>query len=58
MIKYHGLKDKLRSYLDVDLERIIKRVALSRRFDLSKIDMDKYKRYDEEAHKKLEKILK
>ena len=58
MIKYPSLKDKLRSYLDVDLERIIKRVALSRRFDLSKIDMDKYKRYDEEAHKKLEKILK
>lgn len=58
MIKYPSLKDKLRSYLDVDLERIIKRVASSRRFDLSKIDMDKYKRYDEEAHKKLEKMLK
>lgn len=58
IIKYPKLEEILRSYLDVDLERIIKRVALSRRFDLSKIDMDKYKRYDEEAHKKLEKILK
>jgi len=58
IIKYPKFEEILRSYLDVDLERVILRMARSRRFDLSRVDMDGYKRYDEIAHKKLEKILR
>ena len=58
IIKYPQFEEILRSYLDVDLERVILRMARSRKFDLSRVDMDGYKRYDEIAHKKLEKILR
>ena len=58
MVKFPSLRDKLKSYLDVDLERLIWKVCLSRKFDLSKIDMDRYKRFEEKTQKKLEKILK
>ena len=58
IIKYPQFEEILRSYLDVDLERVILKMACSRKFDLSRVDMDGYKRYDEIAHKKLEKILR
>lgn len=58
IIKYPQFEEILRSYLDVDLERVILRMARFRKFDLSRVDMDGYKRYDEVAHKKLEKILR
>ena len=48
----------LRSYLDVDLEKVINKMARSRHFDLSEFDMDAYKRFDEVSHKRLEKILR
>jgi hypothetical protein len=58
IIKYPKLEEILRSYLDVDLESVIKKMARFRKFDLSRFDMDKYKLFDESTHKKLEKILR
>ena len=58
IIKYPQFEEILRSYLDVDLERVIRKMARSRKFDLSKFDMSKYREFDEITHKKLEKILK
>ena len=58
IIKYPKFEEILRSYLDVDLERVILRMARSRKFDLSRIDMDGYREFDEVTHKKLEKILR
>ncbi len=58
MVKYPMLKDKLTTYLDVDLEKIVRKMGYSRRFDLSSCNMDNYKRFGEESYKKLEKILK
>lgn len=59
MIKdYPQFEGILRSYLDVDLEKIINKMARSRRFDLSGFDMDSYKKFDEVSHKRLEKILR
>ena len=57
IIKYPKFEEILRSYLDVDLERVILRMSRSRKFDLSRVDMDGYKEFDEVTHKKLEKIL-
>ena len=58
MIFYPKLEEILRSYLDVDLEYVIKKIALSRKLDISGIDLDKYRRFNEITHKKLEKILR
>ena len=55
---YPQFEGILRSYLDVDLESIINKMARSRHFDLRGFDMDAYKRFDEVSHKRLEKILK
>lgn len=55
---YPQFEGILRSYLDVDLEKLINKMARSRRFDLTGFDMDSYKRFNEESHKRLEKILK
>ena len=58
IIKYPKFEEILRSYLDVDLERVILRMARSRKFDLSRVDMDRYKEFNEITHKRLEKILR
>ena len=58
MIKYPKFEEILRSYLDVDLESVIRKMARSRKFDLSRFDMSKYREFDEITHKKLEKILR
>ena len=58
IIKYPQFEIMLRSYLDVNLEEVIKKMARFRKFDLSRVDIDSYKRFDEKSHKKLEKILR
>lgn len=58
MIKHPMFEEILRSYLDVDLVSIIRLMGLTRNFDVSKLDLDLYKRFDEQSHKRLEKILK
>lgn len=58
MIKYPQFKEMLQTYLSVDLEGQLISMARNRNFDISGIDMDSYRRYDEVVHKKLEKILK
>ena len=58
IIKYPQFEGILRSYLDVDLEKVILRMARSRKFDLRRVDMDGYREFDEVTHKKLEKILR
>ena len=58
MVKYPSLKEKLTSYLDVDLARVVRKVADSRRFSLDGWYIDTFSRFDEVTHKKLEKILK
>lgn len=58
MIKHPMFEEILRSYLDVDLVLIIRLMGLTRNFDVSKLDLDLYKRFDEQSHKRLEKILK
>lgn len=58
LVKYPKLEEILRSYVDVDLESIIRKMSRSRKFDLSGLDMDQYKRFNEFTHKKLEKILR
>ncbi len=58
MIKYPKLREILSSYLGVDLISYIYKMAKSRRFLVSEIDMDDYKRYSDAAQKKLEKILR
>ena len=55
--QYPQLREMLKSYLDLDLMRLIKRVGRSRRFDLSKINLEGYARYSEVAQKKKKKIL-
>ena len=55
---YPQFETILRSYLDVDLEKIINKMAKSRKFDLKYFEMDAYKRFDEVSHKRLEKILR
>lgn len=55
---YPQFEEILRSYLDVDLEKLIQKMARSRRFNLEGFDMDSYKRFDEVSHKRLEKILR
>ena len=55
---YPQFEGILRSYLDVDLEKLINKMARSRRFDLDGFDMDSYKRFNEVSHKRLEKILR
>lgn len=56
--KYPKLGEILSSYLEVDLVRVINKMAQSRKFDLSGIDIERYDRFNEETHKKLEKILR
>ncbi len=56
--KYPYLGECLMSYQDVVLEDVIRTMASSRGFDLSKFDMGPYSRFDEVTHKKLELILK
>ncbi len=58
MVKYPQFKDMLQSYLDTDLESQLRSMCRNRQFNFSSIDIDSYRRYDEVAHKKLEKILK
>lgn len=58
MVKYPQLVEILKSYLDVDLVNVIKSMAVKRNFDVSGLDLDLYKRFDEQSHKRLEKILK
>jgi len=58
MVKYPQLVEILKSYLDVDLVNVIKSMAAKRNFDVSGFDLDLYKRFDEQSHKRLEKILK
>lgn len=58
LVKYPKLEEILRSYEEVDLESVIRKMARSRKFDLSGVDMDQYKRFNESTHKKLEKILR
>ena len=58
MVKYPSLKEKLTSYLDVDLARVVKNVADSRKFSLDGCYIDTFSRFDEVTHKKLEKFLK
>ena len=58
IIKYPQFEGILRSYLDVDLEKVILKMARSRKFDLRRVDMDGYREFDEVTHKKLEKILR
>ena len=55
---YPQFETILRNYLDVDLEKIINKMAKSRKFDLKYFEMDAYKRFDEVSHKRLEKILR
>lgn len=58
MVKYPMFEEILRSYLDVDLASTIKLMCLTRNFDVNGLDLDSYKRFDEQSHKRLEKILK
>ena len=58
ILKYPQFEEILRSYLDVDLEEVMKKMAKSRKFDLSRVDMDRYKEFNEITHKRLEKILR
>ena len=58
MVKYPALKTKLEGYRGVEIDKVIRKMAISRRFDISGLDMDRYKKFDYETHKKLEKILK
>ena len=58
MRDYPQFEGILRSYLDVDLEKLINKMARSRRFDLDGFDIDSYKRFNEVAHNRLEKILR
>lgn len=58
MVKYPHFREILQSYLDVDLVGQLILMARNRKFDITGIDFESYKRYDEVIHKKLEKILK
>lgn len=58
MIKYPKLEEILRSYLDVDLVTVIKRMVSLRNFNINGINLDKYDSFNDATHKKLEKILK
>ena len=58
ILKYPQFEEILCSYLDVDLEEVMRRMAKSRKFDLSRVDMDRYKEFNEITHKRLEKILR
>ena len=58
MCVYPQFREMLESYLDVSLRGQILSMARSRKFLISGIDLEYYERYDEIAHKKLEKILK
>lgn len=56
--RFPRLREILDSYLDIELDKEIRSMARERRFDVSCLDMDSYKRFDELSHKRLEKILK
>ena len=58
MVRFPQFKKMLESYLSVDLESQLRSMARNRHFNLSAIDLDSYKRYEEVTQKKLEKILK
>ena len=56
--RYPRFGEMLSSYVDVDLVKQIEEMAKIRKFDLSGFDLEPYKRFDDESHKKLELILK
>jgi hypothetical protein len=56
--RYPQFGEMLSSYVDVDLVKQIEEMAKTRKFDLSGFDLEPYKRFDDESHKKLELILK
>lgn len=58
MVKYPVFEEILRSYTEVQLIPTIKFMGETRGFDLSKFDLDPYKRFEEHTQKRLEKILK
>lgn len=58
MVKYPKFEEILRSYTDVQLIPTILFMGETRGFDLSKLDLEPYKRFEEQTQKRLEKILK
>lgn len=58
MTMYPQFRGMLETYLDIELEGQLISMARNRNFDISGIDMESFRRYDEVVHKKLEKILR
>lgn len=58
MIKYPQFREMLKSYVDVSIVDTIENVFRERSFILDNFNMSPYRTFDEETHKRLEKILK
>ena len=56
--RFPRLREILESYLDIELDKEIMAMARDRCFDISKLDMGYYRKFDDLSHKRLEKILK
>lgn len=56
--KYPQFEGMLRAYCTVNLVEIINQMCVNRGFDQRFLDFDRYKRFDDSSHKKLELILK
>lgn len=57
IVKYPKFKGFLSRYLDICLDKEVEAMARERKFSIPNICIDEYKHFDEESHKRLQKIL-